>query len=262
MNELGQPIAEGRTAEIFAWGEGRVLKLFRAGGSHQSRDYEYNIARAVYRSGVPAPNVFEAIEIEGRPGIIYERVEGPTLLRELLTHPERLIELAQGMADLHAEVHRHTVDELPRASDRFAQMLDRTPLSDAQKAEIAQRAAALPTDNRVCHGDFHPDNIVLTPAGLRVIDWNNASAGHPLADVAYTALILRMGEAPPDSDAAIIALFQARMAFHDAYVARRLGSDRDQMNAWLLPAMVVRLADNIPNERERLIRLIDQTLSA
>jgi thiamine kinase len=42
----------------------------------------------------------------------------------------------------------------------------------------------------VCHGDFHPNNIFLTTTRAVVIDWMDASLGHPLADVARTKTIL------------------------------------------------------------------------
>jgi hypothetical protein len=58
---------------------------------------------------------------------------------------------------------------------------------------------------------------------------------------------------------------QARITFHDVYLQRRLASipnGQEQLNAWLLPVMVARLADNIAEERENLLRMIDQALEA
>lgn len=262
-NKIGQPIAQGRTAEIFIWGDGKVLKLFRAGFSRQSCDHEFNIAQAVVRSGVPAPIAYEQIEVDGRHGIVYERIEGHTMLRELTAHPERLVELAELMADLHAQVHQRKANGLPNSRDGFAWLLAHAPLSDAQKSEIVRRAATLPDDDRVCHGDFHPDNILITPAGPRVIDWNNANSGNPMADVAWTSLIMRQGEAPPGSEAQIAEIQKMRVTFHDVYLRRRLAmipNGQDQLNEWLLPVMVARLADNIAEERESLLRMIDQAL--
>ena len=94
----GQPIAQCRTAEIFAWGEGCVLKLYRAGFPRGHCDYEFAVAQAVHRSGVPAPAAFERIEIEGRSGIVYERIEGDTMLHAMSKQPHRLLEMAQMMA--------------------------------------------------------------------------------------------------------------------------------------------------------------------
>lgn len=260
MNELGEPIAQGRTAEIFAWGDGRVLKLFRAGFPLGHRDYEYRIAQAVHHSGVPAPAALERIEIDGRHGIVYERVEGRTMLRELSEQPDGWQAMAQAMSDLHLQIHQHIADELPRWRNKFRAALIRAPLSIAQKIAVARRTAALPDDNKVCHGDFHPDNIVMTPAGLLAIDWNNAFSGHPLADIAWTALLFRIAEVPSGSEAMVAAMQQARAAFLEAYLQHRLGADRNLLNTWLLPTMVVRLGDNIAEERAMLLRMIDEAL--
>lgn len=260
MKEVDQPIAQGRTAEIFAWGEGRVLKLFRAGYSRESRDYEFNIAQAVHRSGVPAPAAFEKIEVDGRHGIVYERIEGHTMLRDMSEHPERLLELAQAMADLHAQIHLQVANGLPRWRNKFRAALFHAPLRIWQKVSIARHTAALCDEEKVCHGDFHPDNILMTPAGPRVIDWNNAYAGHPLADIAWTTLLFRIAEAPPGSEDMVAAIQQARVAFLEAYLQRRLGANRDELNAWLLPTMVIRLGDNIASERATLLRMIDEAL--
>ncbi len=102
---------------------------------------------------------------------------------------------------------------MPRWRDKFNWLLEQAPLDRTRKHAIAQHAAGLPDGDQVCHGDFHPDNIMLTPAGPRVIDWNNATSGNPLADIAWTSLILRMGEAPPGSEAGMAALLQARHGF-------------------------------------------------
>ena len=260
MTELDQPIAQGRTAEIFAWGEGRVLKLFRSAYSRESRDYEFNIAQAVHRSGVPAPAAFERIEIDGRHGIVYERIEGHTMLHEMSEHPERLLEMAHAMADLHAQIHQQVAHGLPHWQSKFRAALVRAPLRIAQKVAIARHAATLRDDSKVCHGDFHPDNILMTPAGPHVIDWNNAYAGHPLTDIAWTTLIFRIAEAPAGSAAMVAAIQHARAVFLETYLQRRLGADRNELHAWLLPTMVLRLRDNIASERATLLRMIDDAL--
>lgn len=73
---LGEPIAVGRTAEIYEWGEGQILKLFRDWFPAHSVQNEARNARAVHAAGSPVPAVGEVIEINGRLRLIYERVEG------------------------------------------------------------------------------------------------------------------------------------------------------------------------------------------
>lgn len=50
-------------------------------------------------------------------------------------------------------------------------------------------------DLGVCHFDLHPDNVIVTPDGWRVIDWLNVGMGPTAADFART-LLLRSD--PPD----------------------------------------------------------------
>ena len=44
----------------------------------------------------------------------------------------------------------------------------------------------------LCHNDFYPNNIIVSPRGLMVIDWAMGTRGSPLADHARTWLISKM----------------------------------------------------------------------
>ena len=49
---------------------------------------------------------------------------------------------------------------------------------------LLQNRPPEPERPALCHGDFHPFNVMLSPRGPIVIDWNNAHIGNPLEDVA------------------------------------------------------------------------------
>jgi len=48
----------------------------------------------------------------------------------------------------------------------------------------AERAALreLPDGEALCHGDFHPRNVIVDGDELTIIDWVDASSGPPAAD--------------------------------------------------------------------------------
>jgi thiamine kinase-like enzyme len=54
----------------------------------------------------------------------------------------------------------------------------------------------MPDGNQLCHGDFHPGNIILTNRGPVIIDWMTASKGKACGDVARTSIILEAATAP------------------------------------------------------------------
>jgi aminoglycoside phosphotransferase (APT) family kinase protein len=54
----------------------------------------------------------------------------------------------------------------------------------------------MPGGNQLCHGDFHPGNIIVTHRGPVIIDWMTVSKGVACGDVARTSIILEAAKAP------------------------------------------------------------------
>src|SRR5207342_2491004 len=76
-------LAEGREAEIFDWEPGAILKLYRRDSGMRSREVEWLAMTAIANSGGPAPAAIGLLEIEGRVGLLMERIDGADLLTEL-----------------------------------------------------------------------------------------------------------------------------------------------------------------------------------
>jgi hypothetical protein len=79
QGSLGEKIGEGAFSEAYAWAPGQVVKLFKAGVSHLLGQHEVRMIRAVRAAGVPVPEVFGEVTLDGRFGIVLERLDGPTL---------------------------------------------------------------------------------------------------------------------------------------------------------------------------------------
>lgn len=190
MNE--NPIAQGRTAEIYAGQAEKVLKVYRTGFSRQDAMYEAEIASKVQAAGIACPRFYEMTEFQGRPALVYERFDGPTMAELVFKGPWRIPRLARRMARLHQEIHTPTISlELPSQREKYTRRIETSDILPADlKKTLLERYAALPDEHRLCHGDFHPGNI-LSPNGRDLtIDWIDVSIGHPLADVARTSILL------------------------------------------------------------------------
>ena len=83
----GELLARGRTAEVFVWKDGQVLKLFLEKYPAEQVAYEARVTGAIYKAGLPAPAVGGVVEVDGRRGIIFERVDGPSMLQVLRYRP-------------------------------------------------------------------------------------------------------------------------------------------------------------------------------
>ena len=78
----GSLIGFGRTADIFTWGDDQILKLFHENWSGAVVEEEARIGRPVRDMGLPVPAVSGTVADGGRFGVIYERVDGPTMLKQ------------------------------------------------------------------------------------------------------------------------------------------------------------------------------------
>jgi aminoglycoside phosphotransferase (APT) family kinase protein len=251
-------IDAGRTAEIYAWDEGRVLKLYRAEFPREWVDWEAQITRAINDAGVPAPQIFEVLDVEGRRGIIMEQVTGPSLVADLIKNPFRAVKSARWLAELQAQMHARSIPNLPAQHENLRQRVRDAKVSLEIQTAALRRLDRLPEGTALCHGDFHPANVVLTARGPRILDWPTAMRGHPLGDVARTSLILRLLEPSPEMSIPW-ALRLVRDIFHATYLKRyqQLRSvSREAIEAWLLPVAVARTLESLPYERENLPRLI------
>ncbi|HEY4721512.1 MAG TPA: aminoglycoside phosphotransferase, partial [Anaerolineae bacterium] len=80
----GPLIGEGRTAEVYAWGDHQILKLYRRDMPNDWVEYEAKVGRMVCEAGLAAPAIGDAatgdiVKDGDRLGIIYERIDGLTM---------------------------------------------------------------------------------------------------------------------------------------------------------------------------------------
>jgi len=256
----GTFIAEGRTAEVYAWGSTQVVKLYRDWWPLENIRYEISICRAVHEAGISSPAVGDLIQLDGRYGLIYERIDGPSMEGLMFTEPERLDEMASLFAHVQASLHSTTTTGLPSQRSKLLHHIDLagSMLGETTKKRVLDIMAALPDGNSVCHGDLFPGNVLVSPRGATIIDWENASLGSPLADVARTLLAFDAAplyiETEPKYEPLLPAIARFRDLYLDAYL-RETGADLALINAWCIPIAADRLHEGVKIEDEYLISI-------
>ncbi|HEX6819749.1 MAG TPA: phosphotransferase [Ktedonobacterales bacterium] len=253
----GAKLAEGRTAEVYAWGDGCALKLFRTDWRADTAEHEAAISRALFDAGAPTPQVYEVVTVADRWGVIYERIEGPSLLGLLGAQPLRLPFVARTLAQTHAAMHARSVAGLPSLREVLARRIRKAePLPPAHRDAALRALDALPDGAALCHGDYHPDNVLLSARGPLVIDWENAALGDPLADVARTLLLLRASVVYERSPAARLTKSAVRPVLSALYLRRyrQLAPfAASRLAAWELPVTAARLSEGVTPEEAYLL---------
>ena len=260
-NLLSAPIAQGRTAEIFVWDDRHILKLYRDWCPPDWVDYEARIARAIYESGIPSPAAGEIIEVNGRRGLIYERLDGVSMLQDLNARPWMLLKHARSLAELQVKFNQQSITGLPSYKDRLRHDIHNTPhLNDGLRNKALLILEALPDGKSVCHGDYHPGNVIITKNGSVVIDWMTASAGNPWADVTRTSLLLSIGAKAAGKQVRPIIRMIVSL-YHRTYLNRYRALNPDtenELNRWMTVIAAARLNEDIVPERGELIKMVEK----
>lgn len=261
----GPLLALGRTAEVYAWRDDQVLKLFYAWVPPHVVQHEIEIGRVVATKELPTPKLIDAVETGGRQGILYERVEGPSMLRQLGAKPWLAFRLGRQLAELQAEIHRHKGTGLPLLLSSLRTSMQQLELPADLKPDVLRLAETLPGGDALCHLDFHPDQVLMTATGPVIIDWMTAHQGHPLADVARTCVLLKIGQVPYGGWAMRAVVNLWRGLFYRTYIARYLelhpGATQDEVRYWMIPVAADRLNEHIAGEEGPLLRMIRSYLS-
>lgn len=240
----GALIGEGKVAEVFEYGEGRVLKLYRAGQSASDPRRELGILDVVEAAGVAAPRAFDLEQIDERWGLVMSHVGGRPFAEPMLADPARTGPYFAAMARLQVQIHAASGSALAPLKVRVARKIEASGLSDPVRRGLRDRLSKLPDGDRLLHGDFHPFNILGTPESAMVVDWLDATCGPPAADVCRSWLLMQT-----------VARDLAE-AYLDAYFAASPLS-RAAVFAWLPVLAAARIAENVPDEVDALIAMAE-----
>jgi hypothetical protein len=151
-------LGKGVTSEVLSWNDNQVLKLAFHWLSVSAVEREYAPGRTLYTAGLPIPAAHELIEIEGRFGIAFERMGGPSLLHHVQRRPWSLFAAARQLAELHAQVHSYVAPaELPSQRAQIEGWISKAVDFTAAEKELARRVVTeRPEGNAFVMGTFIP----------------------------------------------------------------------------------------------------------
>jgi len=261
-SRLGPLIGRGRCAEVFAWEDGLVLKLFYESMSDMA-EREITATRIAYQCDLPVPAPEGLLELDGRQGIAMARVDGPSMDDYMKSRPRELFNCARTLAELHAGIHSREAAGIRSLREVVERAIERDggwplPVREATLECVRK----LPEGNGICHWDFHSGNIIMTERGPVVIDWSETVLGNTLADVAMTWLLFRVCSIP--SWVRMRRLMQMmRGVFYSLYMRQylRLRPFRgEELTPWKVPVLAVHITRGIPEDRPRMLVLLEKLL--
>ncbi len=187
--KLDKVIAERASKTVYRDG-GRVIKVF---DEHYSKadilSEALNLAR-IEETGLHVPQLLEVTKTDGKWAIVTTYIEGKTLASLMEEHPEQQEEYLHLFVELQLQMHRKTAPMLHKLKDKMHRKILQADLDPHCRYELHTRLESMPKHNKVCHGDFNPSNIIVTPDGTPyILDWSHATQGNASADAARTYLL-------------------------------------------------------------------------
>jgi tRNA A-37 threonylcarbamoyl transferase component Bud32 len=268
--EKGEVIGKGRTAEVLYWGNNRVLKLFNQDIPRELIGYQYKVDSLVRKIFPKCPKSFERIEKDGRLGIVYEYIEGIPLRNFMGNSFNKVGKGMRMLAEIHVEMHKHEISDILTQLDFFRMAINKAELlNENQKRDIINYLEKLPQGKAICHGDMHPENVLVSNDESYVMDWSNAYSGNPDSDVARTIYVLKHGLGAPD-EAILNKSFLHRFFFKAIkkfaarpYIKQYLkltGRSLKEIEKWNLVIFAARLREPVPLEYDNLLKMIQKIL--
>lgn len=235
----------------------RVHKTVYRDGNRAIKVFDENFSKAdilnealnharVEETGLDIPKLLEVTSIDGKWAIVTEFIEGQTLAQLMRENPDRLGEYLELFVDLQMRVHAKRAPLLVKLKDKMHRKIDESGLDATTRYTLHTRLTGMPNHNKVCHGDFNPSNIIMTPEGKPyLLDWSHATQGNASADVARTFLLFTLA---------------GETALADRYLklfCKKSDTAIQYVQEWLPIVAASQSVKGYPEERELLLKWVD-----
>lgn len=237
----------GGDIEVYREGD-KAIKVFGNSFSKSAVFYEAAIHTLVEETNLTIPHIHEIIKVDGKFAIVSDFIEGKTFEQLMQENPKDTDKYLEQMVDIQEQIHKMTIADVIKLKHKLSRQINSLDeIDNIKKYELLTRLDSMPKHSKLCHGNFGPENIILTDDGkLYIIDWVAASRGNASADVAKTYLKL--------------SLKSTEMA--EKYISvfcEKSGTAKRYVQEWLPIMAASQLASgtNSKEERELLLTWLD-----
>lgn len=240
-------LSQNATKSVYRDGD-RAIKVFCKGFPKAEVLNEALIsARVEAVGGINIPSILEvSVDEDGCWAITKDYIEGKTLQELMDENPDKVDEYLNQMVDLQLMIHSKTCPLLNKLKDKMARQISEIEeLNPVNRYDLMTRLDSTPKHVKLCHGDFQPDNIIVSNDGtMYVLDWVHATQGNASADVARTYLLLCLDD-------------ETKAEKYMDLFCQKTGTDKRYVQQWLPLVAAAQLTKNRPEEQELLHRWLD-----
>lgn len=271
--KMGRKISEGACSEIFEWENNeKVIKLAKTNTDRSAMEKEYLNSKAAWNKGISIPQPFELVDVNGRSGIVFERLYGETLMERFINQflspsvtKDNIKKLnyedsPRITAKILSKIHRKSIPNMPSQREDIIYSIKRgNYLTISEKELVIEILNSIPLKQQICHGDPNPNNIFIRDNKALLIDWMNASIGNPEADLAEYIIMIRFAILPTNIPSIIADYFNSNRekiikVFIEEYTKLSEDITYEEVDSWIIPISARKLsADGISEDEKKIL---------
>ena len=175
----------------------KVVKCFNANYTKaQVLNEALNLAR-VEETNLLVPRFDSVFFEDGKWKLACDYIEGKSLDAYLKLKSSEFGEYLDKFVELQIKVHNTDCMLLYKLRDKLNYKIEASELLGTKRFELRSKLERLEKQEKLCHGDFTPENIIIDSKGdFYIIDWAHAAIGNIYCDVAisYLELLINYSE--------------------------------------------------------------------
>lgn len=243
---LGTPIAIGNTAKIYLY-KNKVYKVFNDYFSETESLIESEKQKYAHSCGLPVPRIIDVTKIDGQQAIIMEFIEGKSIGDILSENMEQAEYYMNISIDTQQKIHEVEANSIEHMTEKLSRQIESVNILDNRhKSTLIDNLSRMSFKKRLCHGDYHLFNLIMSDNNVTIIDWVDSSAGDIRADVYRTYLLY--------------SNYSNELA--DLYLhlyCKKSGLVKEEVLQWAPIIAAARLSEIVPSEDpKRLLDIINR----
>ena len=196
-------ISQGASGSVYRLDTDTIIKVFMPGEKLSVVQQERNTAQKAFLKGIPTAISYDVVKVGDSYGILYEMLKAQSLANILTEHPDRIEEYVNDYVDLLRLLHSTPggAGSFTSMKDIYHEAIDYSAkyLDDKDVRKCKALIDSIPDRDTLVHGDLHPGNIMVTDAGMMLIDLSRMGMGHPVFDLLEMAASHKnLAESAPD----------------------------------------------------------------
>lgn len=183
-----KPNFSGAQADVYVI-DNYALKVYKYENSKKTAFYEAAIQSIIEDIPFITPKIYEVIKTTNWT-LVMDYIKGDSVY-DLLDNGN--MDLLDEIIKLQVKLNE-TYCHLPMSLKLKLQLnIQQTNILDNNiKSKVLNIVRNLSDDTKLCHGDFHVNNLIKTQDGIAIIDWSDACFGDSIADGCRTYMLCRL----------------------------------------------------------------------